>query len=76
MSQTEILVIIGYSFPTFNRDIDRGLLSSATKLEKIYYQAPKNDVDGLIQRLKGINPKEIEVIPHTDLNQFFIPYEL
>lgn len=75
-SQTEILVVIGYSFPTFNREIDRSLLLGANKLKKIYYQAPESHVKGLIQRLKGINSNEIEVVPHTELDQFFIPYEL
>lgn len=76
MRQTEILVVIGYSFPNFNREIDRMLLTKGEKLEKIYFQAPKEYIDGLIQRLKGISSNKIEVEPYKDINQFCIPYEL
>lgn len=37
-SETEILVIIGYSFPVFNREIDNRLFMKMNKLEKVYIQ--------------------------------------
>ena len=39
---TGILVVIGYSFPFFNRDIDKLVLNEfmGEKLRKVYFQAP------------------------------------
>lgn len=37
-SETEILVVIGYSFPVFNREIDNILFNKMKKLKKIYIQ--------------------------------------
>jgi len=70
------LVIIGYSFPFFNREVDRTLFDSMINLKKIYYQ----DINAikLIDRLQAvqqrINAKQI--IPITETGQFFLPYEL
>lgn len=38
MQQTDILVVIGYSFPNFNRSVDRKFLDSAFNLQKVYVQ--------------------------------------
>ncbi len=83
MAATDVLVVIGYSFPNFNRKVDKELLAAlpSTKKVKIYYQDDEKRVDGLIQRLRGILPTRPEafafdVQPYTDLDQFFIPYEL
>lgn len=75
---SEIVVVIGYSFPNFNREIDKRLFENSINLKKVYYQVPKENVAGLSSRLKGILPSlsNSEIIPHTDLDQFFIPYEL
>ena len=37
-AETEILVVIGYSFPVFNRSIDSRLFKKMGKLEKVYIQ--------------------------------------
>lgn len=36
--ETEILVVIGYSFPIFNRSIDKRIFDAMNKLEKVYVQ--------------------------------------
>lgn len=51
IEQTEIMVIIGYSFPDLNQDIDKNLFSKVPRLERIYYQIPEN-----IDRIRAINP--------------------
>ncbi|MBY0424631.1 MAG: hypothetical protein K2Q22_03255 [Cytophagales bacterium] len=51
---TNILIVVGYSFPVFNRDIDRELISNMTKLEKVYIQIPEKDIDSVIERFKAI----------------------
>ena len=76
---TETLVIIGYSFPYFNRAIDRMIAgaSNMEQLKKVYFQAPKNDVENIKMRFQAIrDTKTIELIAITDLDQFFIPPEL
>jgi hypothetical protein len=72
MRNTHVLVLIGYSFPFFNRSVDRSLLTSASQLLKIYYQDPKINGNFLTQQFKLQIP--IEHVPEVD--QFFIPHEL
>ncbi len=54
MTKTETLVIIGYSFPNFNRSIDKQLLQLLPLDCKVYYQDHKDRIEGLIQRLNGL----------------------
>ena len=75
---TEILVVIGYSFPTFNRIMDKTILSKMSDtLEKVYVQAPQDDVNESITRIKALSSGELEgmVHPITSLNEFYIPFE-
>lgn len=84
VSQTEILIVIGYSFPFFNRRIDKLILDSMPKLEKVYVQDPKNAED-IIEKIKGLIPDKkrsdgnylepIEYKAKTFKDQFFIPIE-
>jgi hypothetical protein len=37
-SETEILVVIGYSFPVFNREVDNRLFQKMKNLSKVYIQ--------------------------------------
>jgi len=75
---TEVIVIIGYSFPFFNRLIDRKILEKAGSLKKIYIQDkyPENIVDKLIETLPefSIKKDQIRLIDRTE--EFFIPHEL
>jgi hypothetical protein len=72
---TEILVVIGYSFPFFNREIDRTLLNSMKNLQKVYLQAP--DANDLEERFEAVETRErIELVKRFDKNQFLIPSEL
>ena len=75
---TEVLVIIGYSFPFFNRVIDREILSKASSLKRIYIQDlyPHNIVDKLLETLPefSVSRDNIRLIEST--NEFFIPHEL
>ncbi len=76
LNETNILVIIGYSFPSFNRTIDRQLFENIESIEKIYYQAPINEINELIMRLEGVNPRLRELtIGIENLAKFHIPNE-
>ena len=59
IEQTKIMVIIGYSFPDLNQDIDKNLFSKVPRLERIYYQIPGN-----IDRIKAINPVLFQKTQH------------
>ena len=52
----EVLVIIGYTFPFFNKDIDRELFSKMPKLQKIYIQDP--NAGKVKVSLKSVLPEE------------------
>jgi hypothetical protein len=73
---TEILVIIGYSIPYFNRKIDRDLIKNMTKLEKVYFQSP--EATGLIERFSSIRNDidPTQLVPIENCAQFYIPNEL
>jgi hypothetical protein len=76
IEQTSTLVIIGYSFPVFNRDIDK-LLFSENHFEKIYIQAHANDIKGIASRASQIMEEEIDsFILESNLDQFLIPFEI
>lgn len=80
IKNTEILIIIGYSFPAFNRKIDQKLFSSLDKkkVKKIIYQDPnatKQIIENLFETPSDFNSK-IELISDSrNLNQFYLPNE-
>ena len=85
---TEILVVIGYSFPVFNREADKRLLNKMRNLKKIYIQDPNCEIikdtisNGFdVENNYHSNKKmgEPVILPFQltkDTNQFLIPYEL
>lgn len=76
MSQTEILVVIGYSFPFFNRDVDRKLINEFLQNgKKIYFQDPNLDGQFLYDQF-DIDRNSIQIVHRKDVNQFFLPFEL
>ncbi len=81
MTETEVLVIIGYSFPNFNRDVDKLLLDQLdgySTLQKIYYQAPSDNIKRLVRRLKGLLNNDFHKLieDFDETEQFLIPFEL
>ena len=75
IQNTKYLIIIGYSFPTFNRQQDREVLKNMKNLQRIYLQTTKNSIDSVCYRLQSLieNDIKIEKIDATD--EFFIPLE-
>ena len=82
IKDAEILVVIGYTFPFFNREIDRKIFKAMNNLKKIYIQDPN-----AVQIKENLNP--IYSISHTNVShvdknvsiltntsQFFLPPEL
>lgn len=77
IKETNILVVVGYSIPFFNRKIDKKNINSMIKsLSKIYIQdIYPNDVES---SLRGILEPghRCEIIPIKNVKSFFIPPEL
>lgn len=77
VSETNILVIIGYSFPYFNRDVDKEIfdeMKKSGKLKKIFFQDPYRNGDFLYNQFELDKSIEINNIKETD--NYFIPLEL
>lgn len=76
MRKTNILVIIGYSFPPFNRKIDTELIrvfeNNNLEFQKVIYQDPfaNSDIINSIFKFPDIVEYEKE-----NKNQFYIPHE-
>lgn len=76
ISQTDVLVIIGYTFPFFNREIDRRMLQNLKPQAKVYIQDKyPNRIKQNFRAVKNTIPEgHIELKEETD--QFFLPPEL
>ncbi|MEJ2628841.1 MAG: hypothetical protein P8078_09820 [bacterium] len=73
---TKVLIVIGYSFPFFNRDIDKKIIGNMKNLKKVYFQAP--DAEILKERFQAIRDDidDKSLVVKKDVNQFLIPNEL
>ena len=76
IEDTTILIVIGYFFPYFNREVDRIMLKCMSKLKKIYIQVLKPEHDEIKDRLQSILNVLPEVQNVFDEKRFKIPYEL
>jgi len=73
---TETLVIIGYSFPLFNKETDDKIIKNMKKLKRIYIQDidPKRIKDSIIRR--NIVSSDIEFVCESNIDRFLIPDEI
>jgi hypothetical protein len=73
-SETDILVIIGYSFPNFNKGIDKMFFDKLKgRRTKIYYQDP-NASEIFINQLVDSNETEV-ICDRVKKDNFYLPYE-
>ncbi len=75
INKTEILVVIGYSFPFFNRLVDKDILSKLPSLKQVFIQCKSDDHKAMKDRFCAIYNKDVEINMISDLKQFYIPYE-
>lgn len=78
-SNTDILVVIGYSFPFFNREIDKSIFDVLKKsVSKIYFQDPYRDGEFLRNQfnLNESENKRIEIQNIKDGRNFYVPFEM
>jgi hypothetical protein len=76
LKETDILVIIGYSLPTYNRLVDQELFKEASSISKVYFQVPDFAVNDLKPTLSSIRSgfhKITEFV--TDISKFYVPNE-
>jgi hypothetical protein len=76
--KTDILIVIGYSFPFFNREIDRKLFEAMVDLKTIYVQ-DKYSPEGIIEKLPSVFPTAREMpkpIPIHQVKNFHLPAEI
>ncbi len=74
---TDILVVVGYSFPFFNRQIDKEIFSQLKeggRLKKIYFQDPYKSGNFLQNQFNL--PDSIEIKNIVEKDSYFIPMEL
>lgn len=71
------LVIIGYSFPYFNRKIDRAIFAQMPNLKNIYIQDPEAArTEQYIKPVLAGKLADVKIHPLKDADQFFLPSEL
>ncbi|MCX5818637.1 MAG: hypothetical protein NT047_01775 [Deltaproteobacteria bacterium] len=77
MEEVSVLVVIGYSFPYFNRKVDDFIFKQLGKnLRRVYLQCPKDDHASVIERLKLLLPPlEESIVSITSTDLFYIPDE-
>lgn len=76
--ETVYLVLIGYSFPVFNRGLDKALIDSMKSLKKVCIQDPN------CESIKSIMEREFDIFKDNKIPfqlekntaQFLIPFEL
>jgi len=84
VGDAETLVVIGYTFPFFNRETDRRIFEKMPNLSQIYIQDPyadriiKNIIPVMSDYQKDVMKLSINdgIEPITNVDQFFLPPEL
>lgn len=74
--QTEVLVIIGYSFPFFNRQVDGKIIRSMPSLNKVYFQGPEpREMKERFLAIIDTIPED-KLVLRSNTEQFLLPNEL
>lgn len=77
IEKTDALVVIGYTFPFFNREIDRRLLSRLRPSAKIYIQDLNTEyVKQSLQAVLTDAQRDIPIFEMKRTDQFYLPPEL
>lgn len=76
IANTTIMVVVGYSFPFFNREVDKQIFSELKQdksFKKIYYQDPV--LNGEQLRAQFSLPEGFDIEHIQNINNFHIPFE-
>ena len=75
INNTDVLVVIGYSFRFFNREIDKKLIVEMPSLKKVYFQSPDpHNLSATFAALIG--ERKVELVERLNYKQFLLPNEL
>jgi len=88
---TDVLVVLGYSYPTFNRRFDRELLANMQLLKEVCIQAPSDAIQGIADRFyallgpervlgmgKSTNPVKVRLVEMKTKesdDEFYVPFQ-
>ncbi len=76
VEDTDFLVVIGYSFPSFNREVDRLIINSMKDLRKVYFQDLKPEkLKKQFQAIREDMNKD-QLFVNEEVGQFLLPNEL
>jgi len=78
LAEVSIIVVIGYSFPYFNREIDQLIFGRfSNKLRRVYIQYPEGVHVSIEERLKTLLPLGSEdlIVRISGTDLFYIPDE-
>lgn len=77
VGDTSVLVVIGYSFPFFNRELDRAILGQMP-LENVYLQSTSSSLANMRIAFEAIAPRvpENKIKLIDDENSFYLPPQL
>jgi hypothetical protein len=71
------LVVIGYSFPFFNRSVDRRIIANMPDLKRVYLQAPPNAVNDVMNAFRAIpGTRDLDIETYPSVDKFLLPPEL
>ena len=73
LSSVTDLVVIGYSFPYFNREIDEIIFKQFHNLFRVYLQFPDGVHASIEERIKKLLLEDINIIRVASTDLFYIP---
>lgn len=73
---TTTVIVIGYSFPYFNRQIDRKIFAAMPYLQSVYIQDPNPEAIEPSLRAVLLNESATKIVYQKDCTQFYLPREL
>ncbi|MGB3526192.1 MAG: hypothetical protein WBB32_09525 [Flavobacteriales bacterium] len=76
LSECEVLVAIGYSFPFFNRTVDREIIGGMKSLSKVYLQSRPDGINAMVNAFKAIPLRDVEIETYEAVDKFMLPPEL
>lgn len=77
IKQSSIIVIIGYSFSDFNREVDRNIFKDVSNIKTVYLQIKKEHANDVLERIEVVNKDLLKLIKlKENLDSFYIPGEL
>lgn len=77
LADADELVVVGYSFPDFNRLVDLKLIAAMKDLKRVVIQSPQSSIEGLLIKLRMIAPElESKLVPYPLIHEFYIPNRL